>query len=78
MDKENTDINEIISHQNTIQDKSLSDKIELRLQKDNKISIPSIILEFISLDKIDQSKVYDLENLNNFNVVVNEFLKNDK
>ena len=45
MDKENTDINEIISHQNTIQDKSLSDKIELRLQKDNKISIPSIILE---------------------------------
>ena len=66
MDKENTDINEIISHQNTIQDKSLSDKIELRLQKDNKISIPSIILEFISLDKIDQSKVYDLENLKNF------------
>jgi len=66
MDKENTDINEIISHQNTIQDKSLSDKIELRLQKDNKISIPSIILEFISLDKIDQTKVYDLENLKNF------------
>ena len=48
MEKENSDIKEIISHQNTIQDKSLSDKIELRLQKDLNVSIPSIIIEYIN------------------------------
>ena len=33
MEKENSDINEIISHRNIIQDKSLSEKIEIKIQK---------------------------------------------
>ena len=40
MEKENSDINEIISHRNTIQDKSLSEKIEIKIQK-------NIILVFL-------------------------------
>ena len=46
---ENIDINEIITHQNIIQDKLLAEKIELKLQKEYNISIPSIILEYIFL-----------------------------
>ena len=63
MDKENIEINEIISHQNTIQDKSLSEKIELKLQKENKICIPAIILEYIEQGT---KKEFELENLKNF------------
>ena len=63
MDKENIEINEIISHQNTIQDKSLSEKIELKLQKENKICIPAIILEYTEQGT---KKEFELENLKNF------------
>ena len=42
------EINEIISHNNTIQDQALSDKIELLIQKQNNVTIPSIILENLS------------------------------
>ena len=66
MEKENTDINEIISHQNTIQDKSLSEKIETRIQKDNNIGVPAIILEFIDSDNSGNKKKFGLENLKNF------------
>ena len=65
MEKENTDINEIISHQNTIQDKSLSEKIEIKIQKKYGISIPSIILEIENTSN-EQSLGLDLENLKNF------------
>ena len=66
MDKENSDINEIISHQNIIQDKSLSDKIELRLQKDHNITIPSIILEFLKTENSEYKEEFELKNLMNF------------
>ena len=45
MERENLEINGIILYQNTIQDKLLSEKIELKLKKENKICIPVIILE---------------------------------
>ena len=45
MERENIEIDGIILYQNTIQDKLLLEKIELKLQKENKISIPLIILE---------------------------------
>ena len=67
MEKENIDINEIISHQNIIKDKSLADKIELRLQKDFNISIPSIILEYTNPENNEENPAeFELENLKNF------------
>ncbi len=70
MEKENIDINEIISHQNIIQDKALSEKIELKLQKEYNISIPSIILEYIpeekEKEKEENPSLFELENLKNF------------
>ena len=82
MEKENIDINLIISHQNTIQDKSLSDKIELRLQKDLNVSIPSIILEYINQNNEENSGNFDLENLksffNNFGEVLNIVISDKK
>ena len=66
MEKENIDINEIITHQNTIQDKSFADKIELRIQKDHNISIPSIILEFIQQENSEKKVSFELSNLKNF------------
>ena len=82
MEKENSDIKEIISHQNTIQDKSLSDKIELRLQKDLNVSIPSIILEYIHQNNEENPGIFDLENLksffNNFGEVLNIVISDKK
>ena len=63
MEKENIEVNEIISHQNTIQDKALSEKIELIIQKDNKICIPAIILEYT---EEGSTREFELENLKNF------------
>ena len=65
MEKENSDINEIILHQNTIQDKSLSEKIEIKIQKKYRISIPSIILEIVNTSS-EQPSELELENLKNF------------
>ena len=65
MEKENSDINEIISHRNIIQDKSLSEKIEIKIQKKYNISIPSIILEIENTSN-DQNSGLDLENLKTF------------
>ena len=65
MEKENSDINEIISHQNIIQDKSLSEKIEIKIQKKYNICIPSIILEIENTPN-EQTSGLDLENLKNF------------
>jgi hypothetical protein len=65
MEKENSDISEIISQQNVIKDKSLSDKIEIKIQKNNKISIPSIILEIVNLSG-EPTTGLDLNNLKNF------------
>ena len=82
MEKENIDINLIISHQNTIQDKSLSDKIELRLQKELNVSIPSIILEYIHQNNEENSGNFELENLksffNNFGEVLNIVISDKK
>ena len=64
MEKENSDINEIILHQNTIQDKSLSEKIEIKIQKKYRISIPSIILEIVNTSS-EQPSELELENLKN-------------
>ena len=70
MEKENIDINEIITHQNIIQDKLLAEKIELKLQKEYNISIPSIILEYIPEEKEKEKEetpaLFELENLKNF------------
>ena len=82
MEKEKSEIKEIISHQNTIQDKSLSDKIELRLQKDLNVSIPSIILEYIHQNNEENPGIFDLENLksffNNFGEVLNIVISDKK
>ena len=52
------EINEIINHNNTIQDPLLSEKIELKLQKQNNITIPSIILEYLSPENVTKSRKY--------------------
>ena len=71
MEKENLDLNEIVTSQNIIKDKSLSEKIELKLQKDNKITIPSIIIELTE----EQTGNFQMENLfsffNHFGEVLN-------
>ena len=59
MEKE---INDIIIHKNTIQDQVLSEKIELLIQKNNKVTIPSIILEYLS----PGNDSFELENLKEF------------
>ena len=56
------EINEIIAHNNTIQDQALSDKIELLIQKQNNITIPSIILENLS----KENENFELEDQKNF------------
>ena len=67
MEKENIDINEIVSQQNIIKDGPLSEKIELRLQKDYNISIPSIIMEYNNQENKEETPcLFELENLKNF------------
>ena len=65
MEKENFELSKIISQQNMILDKSLSEKIEIKIQKNNKIKIPSIILEIVNLSG-EPTAGLDLENLKNF------------
>lgn len=68
MDEE---VNKIILNHNTIQDPIISEKIELKIQKMNNISIPSIILEYLS----SENQEFELEDLkqffNNFGEVLN-------
>jgi len=68
MDEE---VNKIILNHNTIQDPIISEKIELKIQKLNNISIPSIILEYLS----SENEEFELEDLkqffNNFGEVLN-------
>ena len=56
------EINDIIFNKNTIQNEILSQKIELKIQKLYNISIPSIILEFLS----SEDKNFELEDLKQF------------
>ncbi len=56
------EINDIIFNKNTIQNELLSQKIELKIQKLYNISIPSIILEFLS----SEDKNFELEDLKQF------------
>ena len=58
------EINDIIAHHNIIQDPGVSEKIELLIQKQNNITIPSIILEYLSQENEafildDQKKFFD-------------------
>ena len=68
MDEE---VNKIILNHNTIQDPIISEKIELKIQKLYNISIPSIILEYLS----SENQEFELEDLkqffNNFGEVLN-------
>ena len=68
MEKE---INDIILHNNIIQDPTISEKIEIKIQKENNITIPSIILEYIS----NENECFDLEDqkkfFNHFGEVLN-------
>ena len=59
MEKE---INKIIINNNGIQEQIFSDKVELILQKLNKITIPSIIFEYTSQDNLD----FELDDLKEF------------
>ena len=56
------EINEIIEHNNSIQDPVLSEKIELLIQKQNNITIPSIILEYLS----SENEIFELQDLKKF------------
>ena len=56
------EINDIIFNKNTIQNELLSQKFELKIQKLYNISIPSIILEFLS----SEDKNFELEDLKQF------------
>ena len=56
------EINEIIAHNNTIQEPLLSEKIELKIQKQNNITIPSIIFEYLS----PENEIFELEDLKKF------------
>ena len=56
------EINEIINNNNTIQDPILSEKLELKLQKQNNITIPSIILEYLS----PEPEIFEIEDLKKF------------
>ena len=72
MDQE---IKQIIFNNNTIQDQITANKVELALQKLNNVTIPSIILEYISCDNLD----FELDDLKQFyhhfgevlNIVIN-------
>ena len=72
------EINEIISHNNTIQDQALSDKIELLIQKQNNVTIPSVILENLS----KENENFELEDqkqfFNHFGEVLNIIITDDK
>ena len=72
------EINEIIAHNNTIQDQALSDKIELLIQKQNNVTIPSIILENLS----KENENFELEDqkqfFNHFGEVLNIIITDDK
>ena len=59
MEKE---INDIINNHNSIQDPIISEKIELKIQKLYNISIPSIILEYLS----HENEIFELEDLKQF------------
>ena len=59
MEKE---INDILTHKNTIQDQVLSEKLELLIKKQNNATIPSIILEYLS----PGNDCFELENLKEF------------
>ena len=56
------DINKIIFNNNAIQDQITANKVELAIQKLNNVSIPSLILEYISLDHLD----FELDDLKQF------------
>ena len=75
MEKE---INEIISHNNTIQDPVLSEKIEILIQKQNNVTIPCIILENIS----KENENFELEDqkqfFNHFGEVLNIIITDKK
>ena len=59
MEKE---INDILKNHNSIQDPIISEKIELKIQKLYNISIPSIILEYLS----PENEIFELEDLKQF------------
>lgn len=75
MDEE---INKIILNHNTIQDPIISEKIELKIQKLYNISIPSIILEYLT----SENEEFELEDLkqffNNFGEVLNIVITDKK
>ena len=72
------EINDIIINNNTIQDPILSQKFELKIQKLNSISIPSIVLEYLP----PEDKCFELEDLkqffNHFGEVLNIILLDKK
>ena len=72
------EINEIISHNNTIQDPVLSEKIEILIQKQNNVTIPCIILENIS----KENENFELEDqkqfFNHFGEVLNIIITDKK
>ena len=72
------EINDIIINNNTIQDPLLSQKFESKIQKLNNISIPSIVLEYLS----QEDKCFEIEDLkqffNHFGEVLNIILLDKK
>ena len=72
------EINDIIAHHNIIQDSGVSEKIELLIQKQNNITIPSIILDYLS----QENEAFDLDDLkqffDHFGEVLNIIIKEKK
>ena len=72
------EINEIIKNNNTIKDGIIAEKIELKIQTQNNVAVPSIILEYTSTD----NRNFEMEDLkaffNNFGEVLNIILIDKK
>ena len=72
------EINDIINNKNIIRDPGTAEKIELLIQKQNNVTIPSIILEYLS----QENEVFDLQDqkqfFDHFGEVLNIIIKEKK
>ena len=75
MDKE---IDDIINNNNTIQDPILAEKIESKIRKHNKITVPSIVLEYITSDNTSFEMEDFKKFFSNFGEVLNILIKEQK
>ena len=66
------EINEIINNKNTIKDQKLSQKIELKIQQLENVTVPSVVLEYLSKEEDISFEMDDFKNFfDNFGEVLN-------